>query len=445
MKTYNFYGLRRSGNHAILEWLIQNMGGPENRNIIRKRRIIQCGRAVYINEANTYPSHKDIELDTSFCRSAFDSVIVTYEDVPTTYSLINTENTIKIVILRDIFNLFSSRYKYTNKHPEELARYSMVMRIDEKAIEVWKEHANSDALIILFEKWIESKEYRDSICEKLGIPNHDIIDTMTEFGNGSSFTGQKKPTVEELKSRSKMVNLPQEVIDRLNQPDITEIRRRLGFIEPTKITVLGDSHSLVFNHYKGTEYQFNVGVVHGATARGAINPNTKTNSLAIYKENLEKTKADKIAIMLGEVDCGYLIWYKNKFEGLSVESQLKESLSKLSAFVKLHVSRYYQPEDIILIASPPPTIEDNTDKGFLAGARASVDTPLRERMELTLEYNRRLKGIADREGYRYIDIMDKVTDGIKVKDEYRSEDPHDHHLNSKTTIDLWIEQLDLLK
>ena len=50
-------------------------------------------------------------------------------------------------------------------------------------------------------------------------------------GGGSSFSGLNKPTIKELKSRSKMVNLPQEVIDRLNQPDITEIRKRLGFLD----------------------------------------------------------------------------------------------------------------------------------------------------------------------------------------------------------------------
>lgn len=38
MKTYEFYGLRRSGNHAILEWLIQNIGGPGNRNITKPTR-----------------------------------------------------------------------------------------------------------------------------------------------------------------------------------------------------------------------------------------------------------------------------------------------------------------------------------------------------------------------------------------------------------------------
>lgn len=228
--VYEFYGLRRSGNHAILEWLIQNIGGPANRNIIKETRIIQCGRAVYMNEINTYPSHDELDLDCRFCKSAFENLIVSYEDVPTDYTLLNAGNTQQIVILRDIFNLFASRYKQAQKFPGNKHIQNNVLRLDEKAIEVWKQHANSNALIIIFERWIESKEYRDSICEQLGIKNHDITDTMTEFGGGSSFTGRKKPTVDELKSRAKMVNLSQEIVDRLNQTDIKELRKRLGFI-----------------------------------------------------------------------------------------------------------------------------------------------------------------------------------------------------------------------
>lgn len=228
---YAFYGLRRSGNHAILEWLIQNIGGPENRNIVKPKRIIQCGRTVYVNEANTYPSFDAVKLDYYFCKIAFENIIVAYEDVPTDYTLFNVQDTQQIVILRDIFNLFASRHKRAQKFPGNKHMQDNVMRIDEKAIDVWKQHASSDALIIIFERWIESKEYRDSICEQLGITNHDITDTMTEFGDGSSFTGQKKPTVDELKSRSKMVDLPQEVIDRLNKPDIKELRKKLGFMK----------------------------------------------------------------------------------------------------------------------------------------------------------------------------------------------------------------------
>jgi hypothetical protein len=229
MATYEFYGLRRSGNHAILEWLIQNMGGPGTRNVVKPKRVIQCGDSAYLNECNTYGSHAEVNRDISFCQSAFNNLIVAYEDVPTSYSLTNTHDSQKIVILRDIFNLFSSRYKKVVSQ-SGIDYYKSAMPIDEVVVNKWKQHANSDAIIIIFEKWIESKDYRDSICERLGIPNHDITDTMTNFGGGSSFTGQKKPTIEELKSRSKIVNLPQEVIDRLNHPDITEIRKRLGFL-----------------------------------------------------------------------------------------------------------------------------------------------------------------------------------------------------------------------
>lgn len=435
MKIYSFYGLRRSGNHAILEWILYNLGNGSDRLLYERGAVVVRGNAAYINEANAYiaqnpPNHLKLLRDIIILNNMdIETIIVAYEDVYPEYSLVPSSK--KIFLTRDIENLVASRLKKNQRN----------MLVDSEFFKKWIDYTKQENKI-LFDDWISSKEYRDSISKELfNVENLDKTEYVAVNGGGSSFSGLIKPTVEELKSRSKMVNLPQEAINRINQPDITEIRKRLGFIEPTKITVLGDSHSLVFNHYSGNDYQFNVNVVHGATARGAINPNTKTNSLAIYKDALEKTSTDKIAIMLGEVDCGYLIWYKNKFEGLSVESQLKESLSKLSAFVKLHVKKYYQSEDIILIASPPPTIEDNTDKKFLAGARASVDTPLQERMELTLEYNRRLKEIADIDGYKYIDIMDKVTEGFKVKDEYRSDNPHDHHLNSKATIDLWVDEL----
>lgn len=322
--------------------------------------------------------------------------------------------------------------------------YKEAMRIDEKSVEIWKEHTKSNSILIIFEKWVESKEYRDYICEKMGIPNYDIKNTITNFGGGSSFTGKTLPTTEELKSRSKMIDLPMDVTGRLEKPDIKEIRKKLGFLDTKKIMVLGDSHSLVFNHYRGDEYFFDVNVVHGATARGSINPNTKTNSLNIFTKCLKKYKADKLIVMLGEVDCGYLIWYKNKYEGKTIKSQLNDSISKLFEFLKIHVEEYYYKKDIIVLGAPPPTIKDNTEKKFLKGARKSIDTPIEKRTKLTIEYNQLLKEISHTKGYEYIDINENVMEGLNVKDKYLSNDPYDHHLNPETTIDIWVDKLNEL-
>ena len=90
-----------------------------------------------------------------------------------------------------------------------------------------------------------------------------------------------------------------------------------------KICVLGDSHSKVFTFCNTNKFKFNVKAVGGATAQGCVNPNSKSNALEIYKQHIKKSnKYDKIIIMLGEVDCGYLVWVRSKRYNISVESQI---------------------------------------------------------------------------------------------------------------------------
>lgn len=210
-----------------------------------------------------------------------------------------------------------------------------------------------------------------------------------------------------------------------------------------RIKVLGDSHIQAFDVYSGDLYKFDTSIVHGATARGAINPNTKTNALNIFKEHLKKDKADRIIICLGEVDCGYLIWYKHKFDGLDPIEQMEESLNRLYAFVKAEVLPLYKPSQIVLMGSIPPTIKDNTDKRYLAGARSKVDTPLKDRIELTNLYNKRMKEICNSEGWKCIDVTNEIVEanGIDIKEHYLNANPFDHHLNPKSHLELILEHL----
>lgn len=201
-------------------------------------------------------------------------------------------------------------------------------------------------------------------------------------------------------------------------------------IKAKKVKVLGDSHAQAFDFYTGSDFIFDVTVVHGATARGAINPNTKTNALNIFKDNLGKGKCEKIIVCLGEVDCGYLVWYKNKFEGLDVLGQMHESVARLKKFIKQEVEQHYQPEQIYLLAAIPPTIEDNADKRFLAGARSKIDASIKERLDLTIKYNQQLSLISSENGWNMIDPTSQILneDG-RIKKEYKHPDEWNHHLN----------------
>lgn len=232
LKRFAFYGLRRSGNHAILEWLIQNMGGSGERKVIKDRRLMQVNNAAYINEANTYGKESAFIKDWKLADSSHDYLIVSYEDVGLNHTREATKEYKKIAIIRDITNLFASRQKNYINSPSRAHRLNM--RIDEYAVNLWKELAtcdkNTDTVLIKFESWVESKEYRDQISKQLGLVNYDITDTMTNFGDGSSFSGKKKPTAKELATRINQVELPEEVIERINQEDIIEIRKSLGYI-----------------------------------------------------------------------------------------------------------------------------------------------------------------------------------------------------------------------
>ena len=154
------------------------------------------------------------------------------------------------------------------------------------------------------------------------------------------------------------------------------------------IIVCGDSHARVFKfmNTKQKNIHFDVCIVSGATAQGMINPNSKTNALPIFINKIEKSKkADKIIIMLGEVDCGFLIWVRSKKYNISVDKQIENSTENLFKFIEKIINNFsYSKEDIIVAGSVLPTIKDSTNKKYLSGARSKVDVSQKVRTAKTL-------------------------------------------------------------
>ena len=217
-----------------------------------------------------------------------------------------------------------------------------------------------------------------------------------------------------------------------------------------KVLVMGDSHAKIFircNLYTD-QFAFDVSIVEGATAQGCLNPNSVTNALNIFIDTLKvlttATKYDYIMIMLGEVDCGYLMWCRKDKYGTSLEEQVGKNTKNIFDFVGNYVRIYFQPEQIIITGSVLPTIKDNTDKRYLLGQRSSVNSSQLERTELTLKYNEKLKKMACDCGYNYEDITEEILDkstGI-IGENFMNEDQYDHHLNHNTTYKLWLKKLE---
>jgi hypothetical protein len=212
-----------------------------------------------------------------------------------------------------------------------------------------------------------------------------------------------------------------------------------------KILCCGDSHTIVFDYCNSrqNDFVFDVCKVSGATAQGAVNPNSKTNALNIFEKKINSTRADKILIMLGEVDCGFVIWVRSKRYNISIDDQINISVNNLFTFVdNIIATKNYTNKDIIICGSILPTIKDNTDKTFLSGARSEVDVSQLERTKKTTEYNNLLKINCHKYGYNYIEIVNDILgkDGI-VRDEFLNSNSADHHLDNEKTYKLWLSKL----
>ncbi len=202
------------------------------------------------------------------------------------------------------------------------------------------------------------------------------------------------------------------------------------------IYVFGDSHARVFdflNDYFKTDYKFETLHVGGATAQGLVNPRSKTNALGLYHDKIFKScnKKDKLFFFLGEVDCGFVIWYRAKKYNESIEFQFERSLSNYEEFLlNLQESGF---KEIYIIETVLPTIFDDF-RGEIAHERKEVDAKIEERTKLTIDYNNRLKEIAARNNFGFVslthDLKDKETGLIKLN--LLNTDKTNHHLeNSK--------------
>lgn len=211
-----------------------------------------------------------------------------------------------------------------------------------------------------------------------------------------------------------------------------------------KLYFLGDSHvSTIRNAYlKGLfgKAKAKFTIVGGATAVGLRHPTSKTQALLVYKKNLIPFRPRVLPIFqLGEVDCGFVIWARAQKYGESVEDQVSQSIASYTNFlVELKEHGY---KDIIVTSAVLPTILDGQLEGEVAHLRREVKASLKERTDLTIQYNSRLRQNVEDRGMIFIDLTPHLLDpqtGI-IQEAFRHPDPADHHLNPITGGEVWAK------
>ncbi|MGP1382269.1 MAG: hypothetical protein ACTS2F_01850 [Thainema sp.] len=239
-------GLRRSGNHAIINWIRHQLSG----NIWHLNNI-RPDKNPYRVLYQHYPKdHLKPEAWGNFTPK--DALIYSYEDyrlsdIVTSKTtahhdlyLGRSAQTTTILILRDPFNLFASRLKQGFIKVKSPA-HSMVDLWLEYAQEFVRESQFLDdsTIFVNYNEWFRSPAYRQTIAAQLNIPFSDAgLEQVKSQGGGSSFDGQA------LQGRAQEMS----VCDRWQH----------FATDPTYLQLLSNpaiSHysELIFGHIPGTE------------------------------------------------------------------------------------------------------------------------------------------------------------------------------------------------
>lgn len=185
-------------------------------------------------------------------------------------------------------------------------------------------------------------------------------------------------------------------------------------------------------------YFFNIVKVAGATVSGLKNPNPKTQALPIFMHGIKNSKAAITIILIGEVDTGFVIWYRAEKYNTSVILALDKAIEN---YQKL-ITEVSKKSRVICISTPLPTIQDGNNCGDVANARNDVNATQLQRTELTVQFNKIMQKFCERNGYVYLSFDEEsVGENGLVDPCLLNSDPTDHHYDMDKYADMIINKL----
>lgn len=218
-KIYFVSGMRRSGNHAFIEWLVNSLEKKQTRlkecDRFKHFNTTPSGQTIFLNEVN--------EINTLiFLRMIFyhktkirnsQTLIISTEDCRADYSSYKIPRYDEaIYVKRSLLNLIASRVKYLVKR-SEMGKNSYFSAVNTEILDTIRSFQNAGEFKMWeFERWLTSSEYRLSFLEELGLQS-SYIPGISRWGGGSSFTGvEELPDEQELTERYLQIKFSDKII-----------------------------------------------------------------------------------------------------------------------------------------------------------------------------------------------------------------------------------------
>lgn len=173
------YGIRRSGNHVLHNFLLHQYEPPCHRILNVKYNIMALKESEgkqLVKDYNllligfeSYPLATILGVE---CDNYFEKSLGIYDEVK------------NVIVLRDPWNLFASRLAHGTKRLRHAADY------------LWVEYAKAfidkpyDAEYVNYNEFITNESYRRALSERIGgLFDDSSIDEVLNHGGGSSFDG----------------------------------------------------------------------------------------------------------------------------------------------------------------------------------------------------------------------------------------------------------------
>jgi hypothetical protein len=199
-KEFRIVGLRRSGNHALVNWIARQSGGVcQFKNDVPPLMNPSQYHNTYAEKNAVWREDAAMEGNQNV-----DAFIYSYEDHRLNYVTHRifeknhdqwiglSEKRVDVLILRDPFNLFASRM------------HSGLMQLPMRSMnlpDLWLSYAQeylghtnylkNNKVVVNYNQWSSDRTYRHQVATRLGIQfTDDGFDEVPVYGGGSSFDGQ---------------------------------------------------------------------------------------------------------------------------------------------------------------------------------------------------------------------------------------------------------------
>lgn len=208
--AFQVFGMRRSGNHAIIDWLMRNApdaatGGVFYNNCKFGKNPQRAYGSLDIYDATrAVLPHKDIGDAARIAKAGANPMaIVSYEDrMPqpagqpqrASGGMADGDFTHQIIIYRSFLNWSASLLAKIKKNAGFGATDRMrIMMLAFATYVQGLDRIADDVTAICYDDWMTSEDYRAGILTKLGLPQRDLSrGKVQRYGGGSSF--QKETT-----------------------------------------------------------------------------------------------------------------------------------------------------------------------------------------------------------------------------------------------------------